>query len=96
VGVQKLIANRIIVSGRVQGVGFRASVYEIATRSGITGHVRNMEDGRVEILAQVLDEEMLERFIDSIQRVRPPARVFHIKRDSVDFSEAISSFRIVS
>jgi len=94
--VEKLIANRIIVSGRVQGVGFRASVYEIATRSGITGHVRNMEDGSVEILAQVLDEEILERFIDSIQRVRPPARVLGVKRARVDFSETISSFRIVS
>jgi len=94
--VKKLIANRIIVSGRVQGVGFRASVYEIATKSGITGHVRNMEDGSVEILAQVLDEEILERFIDSIQRVRSPARVLGVKRAHVDFSETISSFRIVS
>jgi acylphosphatase len=64
-------------------------------RSGITGHVRNKEDGRVEILAQALDEKMLEVFIDSIQRVRPPARVYNVRSDQIEFSEAIPVFRIV-
>ncbi|HYB04069.1 MAG TPA: acylphosphatase [Nitrososphaerales archaeon] len=90
-----MIANRVVVSGRVHGVGYRASVYEIAIRSGITGHVRNMEDGRVEILAQATDEETLEKFIDSIERVRPPAQVFNVHRDPIEYSEAITVFRIV-
>ncbi len=90
-----MIANLIVVTGRVQGVGYRASVYEIATRSGITGNVRNMEDGRVEILAQAIDEEVLEIFVDSIRRVRPPARVFNVRRDRIEYSEAITVFKIV-
>ena len=90
-----MIAKHIIVSGRVQGVGYRATVHYIATRSGITGHVRNMEDGRVEILAQAQDEEVLERFIDSIQRVRPPAQVYRIDRNPAEVSESMTGFRIV-
>ena len=83
------------MAGRVQGVGYRASVYDIATRSRITGHVRNMEDGRVEILAQAWDDEDLERFLDSITTIGPPARVGSINKTQVGFSEALKSFRIV-
>ena len=42
---------RFIVSGRVQGVFFRASVREQALRLGVTGHAKNLDDGRVEVLA---------------------------------------------
>jgi acylphosphatase len=42
---------RFFVSGRVQGVWFRASTREQARRHGITGHARNLPDGRVEVLA---------------------------------------------
>jgi len=84
-----------VVTGRVQGVGYRASVYEIATRSGITGHVRNMEDGRVEILAQSWDEEKLSQFITSICNVRPPARVDEIIKTQVGFSESMKRFEII-
>ena len=84
-----------MVTGRVQGVGYRASVYEIATRSGITGHVRNMEDGRVEILAQSWDEEKLSQFITSIRSVLPPARVDEVIKTQVGFSESIKRFEII-
>ena len=47
-----VIARRVFVSGRVQGVGFRAGTVESALRSGVAGWVRNTEDGRVEIHVQ--------------------------------------------
>ncbi len=45
------IARRYFVRGRVQGVGFRAFVEVAAHESGITGWVRNLDDGRVEVYA---------------------------------------------
>ncbi len=54
---------RLIVSGNVHGVFYRASAQERAERLGITGHVRNLPDGTVEVLAYG-DQETLKRFIE--------------------------------
>jgi acylphosphatase len=45
-------AVRATVTGRVQGVGFRYTTVAEAQRRGLTGWVRNLTDGRVEVLAQ--------------------------------------------
>jgi acylphosphatase len=46
------IARRYLVNGNVQGVGFRYFVQREAARLGLTGWVRNLDDGRVEAHAQ--------------------------------------------
>ena len=46
-----MIARRCLVSGRVQGVFFRASTRQRAHALGVLGHARNLPDGRVEVLA---------------------------------------------
>jgi acylphosphatase len=48
----KLMAKRILFIGHVQGVGFRYTAQETAEREGLTGFVRNLADGTVEMLVQ--------------------------------------------
>lgn len=49
--MQEKIAKRFFVSGMVQGVGYRFFATRLAERLGITGWVKNLEDGRVEVYA---------------------------------------------
>lgn len=51
-----MTTKRIFVSGAVQGVGYRDWVVRTAQRGGVTGWVRNLRDGRVEILAAGSDD----------------------------------------
>ena len=59
---------RLLVSGRVQGVGFRYSTYALALDIGeIYGRVWNNDDGTVEILAQSDNPAKLAKFIQDLQ-----------------------------
>ena len=69
-----LVARRFLVSGRVQGVGFRYFTQEAALVEGLSGWVRNLPDGRVEILAEG-DADAVERFSRRIARGPSMARV---------------------
>lgn len=62
------------VSGRVQGVFFRARARERAVQLGLAGWVRNLRDGRVEILAEGGAAE-IARFLDWCRAGPPMARV---------------------
>lgn len=53
--------------GRVQGVGFRFTVRELAGERSVRGYVRNMPDGSVELVAEG-DAEEIDRFADDIDR----------------------------
>ncbi|MGT2906764.1 acylphosphatase [Streptococcus dentiloxodontae] len=60
---------RLLVSGRVQGVGFRYSTYLLAREMGdIYGRVWNNDDGTVEILAQSNDKAKLAKFIQEVRK----------------------------
>ncbi len=52
------IAKHIIFTGQVQGVGFRFTAQRIANRYQLTGFVRNLYDGTVEMLAQGSEQEI--------------------------------------
>lgn len=54
------IARRYFVNGRVQGVGFRYFVEQVAVKLGLTGYTRNLADGRVEVYAVGAPKRMAE------------------------------------
>jgi acylphosphatase len=59
--------RRVFFSGRVQGVGFRATCRWLARGFDLVGFVRNLPDGRVELLAEGSARE-IDRFLDAIQQ----------------------------
>ncbi|KAA3605029.1 MAG: acylphosphatase [Planctomycetota bacterium] len=79
-------------SGRVQGVGFRFRTRRLAARFPITGFVRNLADGRVEMKAEG-DRQALEQFLDALNRTMKN----YIHAQEVDWgpaAEEFSSFEI--
>lgn len=63
-----MTAKNVLYSGRVQGVGFRYSTKRIASGFDVTGWIKNLPDGRVELLAQALEADELEAFLEDIQQ----------------------------
>ena len=57
----------VFYSGQVQGVGFRYSVRDIAMSLAVTGWVKNLEDRRVEVVAEG-EQKDLEEFLDKISK----------------------------
>jgi len=55
-------AVRVVVSGRVQGIGFRAAAQRRASLLGVSGWVRNLSDGSVEVHAEG-DDEIVGEFL---------------------------------
>ena len=78
----------VFYSGRVQGVGFRVTAEETAVQYGVLGWVKNLRDGRVEVMAEA-EEETLERFLETIRT--GPMRNF-IKQVEVSWSDAAETF----
>jgi len=69
-----VIARRVRVFGRVQGVFFRAFTSDLARRFGVTGFVRNCADGSVEAVLQG-EPEAVYQVIEGVRQGPPMARV---------------------
>jgi acylphosphatase len=89
------IARRFWVSGRVQGVGFRYFVHDIAMREGVTGYVRNLPDRRVEALIEG-DLQAVTRVERAIRSGPAGARIEHVDVDVLTPSGAFTSFRVTN
>jgi acylphosphatase len=68
------VARRFVVSGRVQGVGFRYFALDAARRDGLHGYVTNHDDGTVEAVAEG-ESEAVERFERALRRGPSRSRV---------------------
>ena len=86
-------ATRYTVSGRVQGVGFRAFVADSGRAEGLGGWVRNLPDGRVEVHAEG-DTEALARFEWRLWQGAGMARVDDVAGEEV-VPGGTTGFRIV-
>ena len=75
-----LIARRFLVTGRVQGVGFRWFTQDTARREGVRGWVRNLADGRVEALVEG-ESEAVTRVERAIRSGPRGARVERVEVD---------------
>lgn len=78
-----MIARRCYVAGRVQGVFYRASTRSRAQALGVTGHARNLPDGRVEVLA-CGDPEAVDALCRWLWDGPPAAEVTAVEIEHVD------------
>ena len=90
-----IVARRYLVTGRVQGVGFRYFAQDVATREGVSGFVRNRSDGAVE--AHVEGEiEAVTRVEHALAQGPPGARVEHVAMETAEPTGRASGFRITT
>jgi acylphosphatase len=87
------VARKYIISGIVQGVGYRFFTQRAAARHQVLGYVRNREDGRVEALAEG-DPRSVEDFKNDLLTGPNYSRVEEIEETVLDPSNLYSSFRI--
>lgn len=89
-----LAARRFLVSGKVQGVFFRASTARVADELGVRGHARNLPDGRVEVLA-VGSATALESLASWLRRGPPRATVTEVVAEEQPAAEfaGLADFR---
>lgn len=90
-----MLTNELIISGRVQGVGYRNYAKTIADELNIKGTVRNLSDSNVKVIAQT-DEDTLDQFI---VRLKVPQhsfmRINSITSCEIDIDKVYQTFSIV-
>jgi acylphosphatase len=87
------VARRYVVSGRVQGVGFRYFTQDTALREGVTGWVRNLPDGRVEAMVEG-DAEAVTRVERALRNGPRGARVDRVYVDDEDPTGLYTTFSV--
>ena len=80
---------QVFYSGNVQGVGFRYTAKTVATGFEVAGTVRNLSDGRVELIAEGAKDE-LEAFR---QAIRDSGLQHFIQKEAVSWGDAQNEFR---
>ena len=87
------VARRLVVAGRVQGVGFRWFTYDAAAREGVHGWVRNLADGSVEVVAEG-DVEAIDRLEAAVRRGPASSRVEQVDAEQLAPDGRTTGFEI--
>ena len=90
---EKLIRLHAVISGRVQGVGFRGFTATAAQRVGLTGWVRNRINGTVEAVAEG-DQPSLDAFLREVSRGPGPSYVDNVEFNWQPATGEFDSFKI--
>ncbi len=85
---------QIVVSGRVQGVSYRANTQRQANQLGIHGWVKNLPDGRVEIVARA-EQGPLDQFLDWCRSGPTFAKVTDVNVEELSAADLRSEFHIL-
>jgi len=88
-----MVSKRVLYEGRVQGVGFRFSVKEIAQGYEVTGLVKNLIDGRVQLEVQGERDEV-EAFLQAVQQSHLSALISRYTIQEVPRLEGVKGFHI--
>ncbi|MBW2971094.1 acylphosphatase [Candidatus Woesearchaeota archaeon] len=83
----------LIVKGRVQGVGYRAKTRRLASQFDIKGYVKNLPDGRVEVVAEGNDKN-IDKFVLECKRGSFVARVDEVKESYSEPTNEFDEFEI--
>ncbi|AHH09007.1 acylphosphatase (plasmid) [Borrelia anserina] len=73
-----------LISGKVQGVGFRAFTEQIANKIEIKGFVKNLDDGKVEIIAFFNNKEQIELFENTLKKGNGYSKIEKIEKKLLD------------
>lgn len=91
-----MIAKRALFEGRVQGIGFRYSVKQLAMGFDVVGWIKNLADGNVE-LHIMGEEDEVEEFLHEIVEESAMARnIKHMQANEIPLLEDVKGFRILA
>ena len=87
------VARRYVIGGRVQGVGFRWFTHDAAAREGLHGWVRNLADGRVEVIVEG-ERDSVDRLEAAVRRGPASARVADVETEELVPANRTTGFEI--
>ncbi len=88
-----VIARKLLITGSVQGVGFRYFAQRVASRHQVRGYIKNLADGRVEAFVQG-SEKAVNAFRDDMSAGPTYSRVSEVEEIVLEPSTEYTTFRI--
>ncbi len=87
------IAYKIIIQGRVQGVGYRWFAMQMAQKFNVNGHVSNLINGDVEVFVQG-DDPSVQEFISQLRQGPSFSQVTNLIINDANFDQDLNQFKV--